>query len=262
MILAARALFGAKMNPRVLNRLLQKDDVDGLIEILKQTSNVDVILEISFRSFTFPEFLLNKPTLFFASAYYGAVNCFKYLLGNGASVDGQDQVGRLIVHFAAAGGKMEIISILDEYPGIDWAAPDSQGSTPLYYAIQNHHIETVYWLWSTQGASLCLPNTAKNYPLHVAVSCEDLPIVQFLCENGCDINVKNEYGYTPLHIAATKPNLELVHYLISHGADPTLKDNNECLPYHFAMHYRHQHIQNFLLESVPDATATVPLAVG
>ena len=55
----------------------------------------------------------------------------------------------------------------------------------------------------------------------VCNACEFLhfPLLVFMIENGCDINIKNIYQETPLHCSARNGHLSIVEYLINHGVD-------------------------------------------
>lgn len=48
-------------------------------------------------------------------------------------------------------------------------------------------------------------------------------ICLFICffNTGCDINSRNNFGFTPLHWAATREKW-LVHHLLKRGADPSI----------------------------------------
>ncbi|KAH9044808.1 ankyrin [Lactarius pseudohatsudake] len=49
----------------------------------------------------------------------------------------------------------------------------------------------------------------------------------FLSSNeGADINVRDEYGYTALHLAADRGNVAVVEFLLKQGADKTLQDTD------------------------------------
>ncbi|CZR70164.1 uncharacterized protein PAC_20065 [Phialocephala subalpina] len=57
-----------------------------------------------------------------------------------------------------------------------------------------------------------------NRAFHAAVSsCSSLPLVQFLVENGADVNSEHAIWGTALQYAAAKNCFDLVHYLVSEG---------------------------------------------
>ena len=52
-----------------------------------------------------------------------------------------------------------------------------------------------------------------------------LGCIDQLIELGCDVNAKDNDGYTPLHTSALLESEEMFKKLLSHGADPKIKDN-------------------------------------
>ena len=49
--------------------------------------------------------------------------------------------------------------------------------------------------------------------------------MELLINNGANINIVNNYGYTPLTVASLSGDLEIVNLLISNGADINIHDN-------------------------------------
>ncbi|KAH9047612.1 ankyrin [Lactarius hengduanensis] len=64
--------------------------------------------------------------------------------------------------------------------------------------------------------------------LHGHAMRDDVAAVSaFLSSNeGADINVRDEYGYTALHLAADRGNVAVVEFLLKQGADKTLMDTD------------------------------------
>jgi len=64
--------------------------------------------------------------------------------------------------------------------------------------------------------------------LHGYAMRDDIAAISaFLSANeGADINVLDEYGYTALHLAADRGNIATVEFLLKQGADKTLKDTD------------------------------------
>ena len=57
------------------------------------------------------------------------------------------------------------------------------------------------------------------------------PIIQFLINNGCNLNIQNYLGNTALHIAFLKNNLNIVNFLIESGANESIVNNNGLTPW-------------------------------
>ena len=77
--------------------------------------------------------------------------------------------------------------------------------------------------------------------LHFATEFLNIEVIEYLVNNGHEINIKDKYGQTPLHIAidseidnTVQNNVQLNFYvtkkLIDFGADYTIKDNKGKTP--------------------------------
>ncbi|GFV15639.1 ankyrin-3 [Trichonephila clavipes] len=74
----------------------------------------------------------------------------------------------------------------------------------------------------------------KYTPLHQAVNDGCKEMVEFLLENGADINAKTEAsGETPLYIAVKKRNIEIIELLIEKGANVNAGDKGKNTPLHY-----------------------------
>jgi len=89
-----------------------------------------------------------------------------------------------------------------------------------------------------------------NGMLWWGTSCDKgyLDIATLLIEKGCNINEKDNDGYTPLHIACNKGNLDMVKLLIEKGCNINEKNNNGNTPLHTACYKRHLDIVTLLIE--------------
>lgn len=233
---------------RAILSMIKNDDLAVLEKFLEKPDS-DLNTVIKFRSVTIPDVLRNGPSLICAAAYFASIECFRYLYLNGANMDFVDSFGRHLIHFAVAGGNLEILRILSDNNCVRTDAVDMEGNTIVHYAAMFKRQNVLYWLWTTENVPLDTLNNRKMSPLHIAATNEDIKMLNFLCVNGCNVNQKNDVGLTPLHIAACKPNIELLKALIENGADMKIRDNSGCLPYHWAILMRHQHIQNFLMDT-------------
>jgi ankyrin repeat protein len=73
-----------------------------------------------------------------------------------------------------------------------------------------------------------------NAGLHWAASLGLAEMARLLIDNGADVNVRNEEGYTPLHWAAGEGQKELVVILIIHGADVNAHNKRGWTPLRWA----------------------------
>ncbi|WP_341755628.1 ankyrin repeat domain-containing protein [Candidatus Tisiphia endosymbiont of Ptychoptera albimana] len=80
-----------------------------------------------------------------------------------------------------------------------------------------------------------IDNIPNSYnPLHAAAYYGYLDIMEFLLEQGIDIDVKSDNGDTPLLIVALTGNLEGMKFLVEKGADVTIKNNEGFSVLHIA----------------------------
>lgn len=78
-------------------------------------------------------------------------------------------------------------------------------------------------------------NVPVGYVMHYAsLSTGDTTILQFLHENGFDVNEVNDEGETPLHWACTNGNIKVVEKLHNLGANLQARDNAGNYPLHRA----------------------------
>ena len=78
-------------------------------------------------------------------------------------------------------------------------------------------------------------------PLHAAAKYNpDAKVIDFLVENGAEINARDDFGRVPLHYAAeSNPRLDVLQALLAHGADPMAKNTSGIsqgmVPFHQAL---------------------------
>lgn len=62
------------------------------------------------------------------------------------------------------------------------------------------------------------------------ISSGQTDMVELLLEYACDVNVRNDQGWTPLHEASSARMEEIVGLLLNSGANPNLQDEHgKCL---------------------------------
>ena len=69
-----------------------------------------------------------------------------------------------------------------------------------------------------------------NSLLYVAAEKNQVDKINFLLDNGANVNIKNERGITPLNIACDKKALDAVQLLIDRGADVNTRTNRGNTP--------------------------------
>ena len=109
---------------------------------------------------------------------------------------------RNALHFAALKGNTKIIELLLQN-GFDVNSTDSDGDTPLFFAI----------------------------------TCPFPDSVILLLKKGANPNIQNKDGITPLHFAIKKSNVLAMKYLMEAGADPNKPDKSLNTPMHYISVY-------------------------
>lgn len=64
-----------------------------------------------------------------------------------------------------------------------------------------------------------------NTALHIACAKGHQELVQFLLDEGADVNVQNSVGETPLHLAVLHQHPAIVHVLLKYGPDISLSSD-------------------------------------
>lgn len=142
------------------------------------------------------------------------------LLDKGANPNARDEFGRTAVHYAAGGtteiaGTGALLNLL-LLKGGDCCLQDSQGDTPLHYAVAKgthglpddsdiqHRIRSLLG----HGANPDVPNRRGYTALHFSAKSDvfvGLSLVNILLQAGADPNRSADDGSTSLHLAAGVP---------------------------------------------------------
>ncbi|MCR4556007.1 MAG: ankyrin repeat domain-containing protein [Alphaproteobacteria bacterium] len=95
-----------------------------------------------------------------------------------------------------------------------------------------------------------------NTLLHVAVTNNNIEIIEFLLKNNADLNIKNEVGNTALHNAVMQENLSIVSLLLEHKAKPNLGNQGGTSPLMLAANIGNLNILKTLIEHGSQVNAT------
>ena len=171
---------------------------------------------------------------------------WKHLLTFGESEDDdEDEEVRLtalcseILHYASEVGDLEkIVLLIDRIQrelridiNIDETI-DRSNETPLMLASGHGYPDIVEFLIQN-GADVNSVSSSGDTPLikvaqnSIMNKDDQLNIVEQLITAGANINFKGEYGMTPLILATESNSPKIVSKLLLSGADISVKDNNE-----------------------------------
>ncbi len=124
---------------------------------------------------------------------------------------------------AAGTGKLNLMEFLAAR-GQD-ADPLPAGASPLLAAVQGTSLEIVEWLID-QGVNVDVRDLNGRTALHHAVDAGRVDFVEALCKGRADVEAADRDGVTPLLLAAMGGEADIARILLQAGADPTATDNN------------------------------------
>ncbi|XP_076324293.1 uncharacterized protein LOC143232576 isoform X2 [Tachypleus tridentatus] len=96
------------------------------------------------------------------------------------------------------------------------------GETILHRAARLGYAEVVLYCLGTNYCDVNARDNAGYTPLHESCSRGNLEIASALVQYGADVSASAAGGIRPLHDAVENDHVEIVRLLLSHGADPTI----------------------------------------
>jgi len=108
--------------------------------------------------------------------------------------------------------------------GADVNAAESNGTTPLHYAVYQGDLPLVNSLIAA-GADVDTVNNYGSSPMSEAATLGDYDIMKALLEAGADPESTNNYNQTALMIVARTNKVETAKLLLEHGADVNAKES-------------------------------------
>jgi len=174
------------------------------------------------------------------AAIYGNRNIISALVRSGSDINHATSVEKMTpLHLAALFNRVDIIDALLKH-GADSKITDARGYTPLQKAVSISNLATIKKLVAT-GSNINVNIIKGNITyslLHLAVTSTDTSaeIVQFLIDQGIDVNIRDNHFGTPLHSCITNENVNMaaLKVLIKNGADLKATDVSGNTPLHFA----------------------------
>jgi len=122
------------------------------------------------------------------------------------------------------------------------------GATAMHHAAEHNHIGMIQYLIEN-GAEVEARNLPGDTPLHVAVRGGYGTIANLLIDAGVDVDERNYSGNAPMHDAlSTQDGLALSYILLNAGANPDIRDGDGNTPLHLvAMLHSDTKIAHLLL---------------
>ena len=121
-------------------------------------------------------------------------------------------------YLAAQFGQIEIVKCLIEHDS-NLNEQDNMGDTPLHRAMVLKKRNFSSWKKTIEKKLNDLKESKRTYLK------DNDEVVKHLIENGANVNVQNNQGYTPLYLAVVLEHFKSAQLLFNAGADVNIKDN-------------------------------------
>lgn len=211
---------------------INSEDING------KTILAEACLHDSYKDVKLIEFLLdNKVKLSYnddedlvimdvvKKGYADVVACF---VDKKVDVDEMDKRGNSLLTYACAYGYKDIVRCLVEH-GAHVNHRTKEGRTPLMYAVGSSQDAGLVEYLIQNGADINAKDNYGNSVLMCACAVENARIVELLVSNGAKVDTRNREGSTPLMYVCNwkEEDVCMVRYLCEHGANVVALDNEE-----------------------------------
>uniref|UniRef100_A0A8D0D5R9 Ankyrin repeat domain 44 n=1 Tax=Sander lucioperca TaxID=283035 RepID=A0A8D0D5R9_SANLU len=183
-----------------------------------------------------------------AAASSGQIAVVKHLLNLAVEIDESNAFGNTALHVACFNGQDAVVSELIDY-GANVSQANNKGFTPLHFAAASTHGALCLEFLVNNGADVNVQSRDGKSPLHMTAVHGRFTRSQTLIQNGGEIDSVDKDGNTPLHIAARYGHELLINTLITSGADCTKRGVHDMFPLHLAALNAHSDCCRKLLSS-------------
>ena len=194
----------------------------------------------------------------FMAAEEGRLEVLKTKIEGGFDKESKNQPkGQTILHYAAMGNQIEVMKYLLEEIHCKVDPRDKEGKTPLAKAAKKGKYEAVVFLYR-HGADLNSGSNMNWYPIHTAAKWGHVDILQFLIDNGVNVDLREGNDRrTPLYLACERGRYDAAKLLIeNHAAIDSQTKKSKYTPLHAAAHKGFTDIVDLLIASGANVLAT------
>lgn len=115
------------------------------------------------------------------------------------------------------GFRFEILKLLHR-KGADILASDCLGNNALHLAVQKSNTtELIKYLVEKVKLDVNARNLENQTALHLATYFANMPVVEYLIENGAQVDARDKNNALPLHIASAYSHISLLELFLSKG---------------------------------------------
>lgn len=164
------------------------------------------------------------------AAERGYTQCFSLIRTYGkGNINAVDEDKHTALHHAVLNNEEETVAQLLDQENIDVNIEDSEGKTPLFYAVEGNKVNLVA-LFINKAVFLLKKEILEEVLRH-AVTQRYLAITKLLLEvDKIDVNAQDSYGYCILSLAVSSGRPELVRLIVERrGGDFTQKEVQRAL---------------------------------
>lgn len=158
-----------------------------------------------------------------------------------SDIDQTGPDGQTALHIATRKGSLVMVKMLVEQ-GANLEAENSQGRTPLATALLARNTLVANYL-AKQHARL---DPDKLLHLTVRQGEADRDVIEFLLNQGADLDKPDDEGNTALHLAINQGNRVIAKYLVQRGADIDKTDSAGRTPLQLAIELKQTDIEKML----------------
>ncbi len=137
-------------------------------------------------------------------------------------------------------------------------AGDSDGKTPLMYALRNPGGEAFALYLLKKGANYRSVDLAGNTVMHYAAYGGNIEGLRMTAGGGVNINGRNHEGITPLHAAAVFSGVNVLEEIVGLGGDVHLRDSVGMGALHYAAAYGDRARLAWILTQAPELNDEAP----
>ncbi len=159
------------------------------------------------------------------------------------------------IHDASQQGNIDRVKTLVEENADLVNLADETGHTPLHYAAAGGQVEIARFLISEKADANAL-NTVNQSVLLYAAYFGNAEITEMLIADGARLNDQDIFGRSPLHYAARQRSVDALMSLIDNKANLDIRDSIGETPLHFAIRWGYDDIAAMLIEGGADLGIT------
>jgi len=151
------------------------------------------------------------------TAQYGHVETVKMLLAKGAQVDLYNHNGSTAIMLACHQGRTDVVIALLA-AAANLHIKDKDGNTAVMMACKHIHLNLIKTIFSHSSSGhrdlLSARNALGQSPLHIAAISGNCATAKILCDNGADVEAKDDKGNTPLILASEAGFIDVCELLL------------------------------------------------